>query len=70
MVEYEDLILDMEATRKMKITKIVVFGDSDLVVKQVKGSYKTRHPRMRAYRNQVWDMIDYFYVDLNISTIL
>jgi ribonuclease HI len=37
MVEYEALILGLEATRKMKIIKMVVFGDSDLVLKQVKG---------------------------------
>jgi ribonuclease HI len=27
VVEYEALILGLEATRKMKITKLVVFGD-------------------------------------------
>jgi hypothetical protein len=53
VVEYEALILGLEATRKMQITKMVVFGVSELVVQQVKCSYQTRHPRMRAYRNKV-----------------
>jgi ribonuclease HI len=70
VVEYEALILGLEATRKMQITKLVAFGDSELVVQQVKGSYQTRHPRMRAYRNQVWDMIDNFYEAFNIFVVL
>jgi ribonuclease HI len=49
VVEYEALILGPKETRKMQITKMVVFGDSELIVQQVKGSYQTRHPRMRAY---------------------
>jgi ribonuclease HI len=32
VVEYESLILGLEATSKMKITKLVVFRDSELVV--------------------------------------
>jgi ribonuclease HI len=68
--EYESLILGLEETRKMQITKMVVFGYSELVVQQVKGSYQTRHPRMRAHRNQVWDMIDNFYEDFIIYIVL
>jgi ribonuclease HI len=30
VVEYEALILGLEATRKMQITELVVFGDSNL----------------------------------------
>jgi ribonuclease HI len=70
VVEYEALILGLEATRKMQITRLVVFGDSNLVVQQVRGSYQTRHPRMRAYTNQVWDIIGNFYVDFNIYVVL
>ena len=54
----------------MKITKLVVFGDSELVVQQVKGSYQTRNPRMRAYIKQVWDLIDNFYEAFNIFVVL
>jgi hypothetical protein len=70
MVEYEALILGLEATRKMQITKLVVFGDLELVVQQVKGSYQTRNPRMRAYMNKVWDMFDKFSESFNIFVVL
>jgi len=37
----------------MQIIELVVFGDLELVVQQVKGSYQTSHPRMMEYINQV-----------------
>jgi probable phosphoglycerate mutase len=67
--EYEALILGLEETRKMKITKLVEFGDSELVVQQIKGYYQIRHPRMREYINQVWDLIDIFYESFNITIV-
>ena len=33
--EYEALVLGLEATRKMKIKNLEVFGDAELIVKQV-----------------------------------
>ena len=42
----------------MGITHILVFRDSKLIVQQIKEIYQTKNPRMRAYRNAVWDLID------------
>jgi ribonuclease HI len=69
VVEYEALILGLEVARKMQITELVAFGDSELVVQQIKGHYQTRNPRMRAYKNQVWDLIDNFYEAFNITVV-
>jgi ribonuclease HI len=33
--EYEALVLGLEATRKMKIKNLEVFGDAELIIKQV-----------------------------------
>jgi len=33
--EYEALVLGLEAARKMKIKKLEVFGDTELILKQV-----------------------------------
>ena len=44
-------------------------GDSDLVINQVNDSYQTRHPRMRAYRNEVWDMIGNFFIEHTIQVV-
>jgi ribonuclease HI len=46
-----------------------VFGDSELVVQQVRSIYQTKHPRMRAYKNMIWDLIDNFFLDFNITVV-
>ena len=33
---------------------------SELVIKQVKGEHQTKHPRMRAYRNAILDILKLF----------
>ena len=49
--------------------RIKVFGDSELVINQVNDSYQTKHPRMRAYRNEVWDMIGNFFTEHMIQVV-
>jgi len=63
------LVLGLKVARKMKIMKLAVLGDSELVVQQVKNIYQTKHPRMRAYRNLIWDLIDNFFQAFNITAV-
>ena len=56
VAEYEALSLRLNALKDMGAKRVQVLGDSDLVINQVNDSYHTKHPRMRAYRNEVWDM--------------
>jgi hypothetical protein len=42
--EYEALILGLEAARKLKIQHLIVYGDVELIVKQVRQEYKGKHP--------------------------
>ena len=37
----------------MGARRIVVHGDSELIINQVKGIYQAKHPGLRAYRNIV-----------------
>jgi len=59
-VEYEALLLGLDLLRDLKVRRIVVLGDSKLVIKQVQGTYQVKYPNMRAYRNVVLDILDYF----------
>ena len=43
--------------KELKIKKVSIYGDSNLVNNQVKGIYQAKHPRMRAYRNVVLDLL-------------
>jgi ribonuclease HI len=69
VVEYEALVLGLRASKDMKIEELAVFGDVELIVHQVRNLYQDKHPRLRAYRNEVWDMIDIFFLDFNISFV-
>ena len=35
----------------------MIYGDSELVINQVKEVYQAKHPRMRAYRNVVLELL-------------
>ena len=59
-VEYEALIASLKILRKLNAKRIAVYGDSELVIKQVKGEYQAKHPQMRAYRNAVLDILRLF----------
>ena len=40
-----------------------------MVINQVNDSYQTRHPRMRAYRNEVWDMLGNFFTEHTVQLV-
>ena len=60
IAEYESLLLGLHLLKKLGATRINVYGDSELVIKQVNGEYNTNHPRLRAYRNDVMDLLKTF----------
>ena len=39
MAEYEALILGLRAAREMGIQEVVVFGDAELIVQQIRSAY-------------------------------
>ena len=61
VADNEALLLGLHALKNLGAQMIKNFGDSELVINQVNDSYQTRHPRMMAYRNEVWDMIGKFF---------
>ena len=69
VAEYEALLLGLHALKDLGAQRIKVLGDAELVINQVNDSYQTRHPRMRAYRNEVWDMIGNFFTEHTIQVV-
>jgi hypothetical protein len=61
--------LGLRAAKDMKIEELSVFGDAELIVHQVRNIYQAKHPRLKAYRNEVWDLIDNFFLAFNISFV-
>jgi ribonuclease HI len=69
VAEYEALVLGLRDAKDMRIEEITVFGDAELIVHQVKNLYQAKHPKLRTYRNEVWDLVDSFLLAFNISFV-
>ncbi|TYT62242.1 ribonuclease HI [Natrialba swarupiae] len=58
--EYEALIAALEAARDYGYDEIHVRGDSELIVKQVRGEYDTNNPELRERRVTVHELLRSF----------
>jgi ribonuclease HI len=47
--EYTALIIGMEEALKLGATKILIRGDSQLVIKQMRGEYRVKNPDMKKF---------------------
>lgn len=47
VAEYEGLIAGLEAARRHGVSALNVFMDSTLVIEQMKGNYKVKHPGLQ-----------------------
>ena len=60
MAEYEACILGLKASIDLRIKHLNIFGDSALVISQVKGYWDTKHPNLIPYKELVISLIPYF----------
>ncbi|ELZ17743.1 ribonuclease H [Haloterrigena salina JCM 13891] len=58
--EYEALIAGLEAARDYGYDEVHVRGDSELIVKQVRGEYDTNNPELREKRVTVHELLGAF----------
>ena len=45
--EYAALLLGLQEARRLNASRVFVYADSELVIKQLNGVYKVKHPVMR-----------------------
>jgi len=60
MVEYEALILGLKSAIEIGITRIHIYGDSQLIIKQVNEVYKTKDEKLIPYRDFVIRLLSCF----------
>jgi len=60
MAKYEALIFGLNALKELSARRIVLHGDSKLIIDHVKGIYQYKHPRLRAYINLVLYLLEEF----------
>ena len=58
MAEYEALILGLQIIRNLGGKRIIIMGDSDLVIKQINDEYYVHNPRLARYRDVAIDLVD------------
>ncbi|XP_012482873.1 uncharacterized protein LOC105797446 [Gossypium raimondii] len=60
MAEYEACVMGIRAAIERKIKVLEVYGDSALVIYQLKGEWETRDPKLVRYRKLVLELIEEF----------
>lgn len=53
IVEYEACIMGIEETVDLRIKILEVYGDSALVINQIRANWETRHPNLIPYQDHV-----------------
>ena len=57
VAEYRGLLLGLERARALGASEVEVVNDSELVAKQVGGTYKVKHPDMKALHAQALEAL-------------
>ena len=60
IAEYEACILGIEEAIDMRIKKIDIYGDSALVINQIKGKWETHHAGLIPYRDYARRLLTFF----------
>jgi ribonuclease HI len=66
--EYEALLQGLRKALDMHIQNLTVFGDSEIVVRQVRNSIHYLSPHLKCYQSEVWSLINKFF-SFNINSI-
>ena len=60
MAEYEACIMGLEEAVDLRIKILDIYGDSALVINQIKGEWETRHPGLIPYRDYARRLLTFF----------
>ena len=66
VAEYEALISSLQVAKQIGVQCISIYGDSELIIRQIKNHCQTKHPRLRSYMNEVLDLIENYFEAFNI----
>ena len=66
--EYEALVQGLRKAIELKVENMKVYGDSEIIVKQIRKQIHCISPHLKSYQNEVWDLLTNFYA-FNILSI-
>jgi ribonuclease HI len=67
-IEYEALLQGLRKALDMDVRNLIVFGDSEIVVRQVRNSIHCLSPHLKSYQTEVWSLMQKFSA-FNINSI-
>jgi ribonuclease HI len=68
MAEYEALVQGLQKALGLGIRHLLVSGDSELVVNQIRGKYEVHNPRLKQYHRRAKELIERF-LSFNIQAV-
>jgi ribonuclease HI len=60
VAEYKALIIALQQAKQLGARKIKVLGDSELIVKQMRGEYRVKNPDLRVLYDEAQDLFNEF----------
>ncbi|HEV3284259.1 MAG TPA: ribonuclease HI family protein [Solirubrobacteraceae bacterium] len=60
VAEYRALLLGLRCARELGGTEVQIIGDSELIARQVQGTYKVKHEAMRTLHREAMDALRQF----------
>jgi ribonuclease HI len=60
VAEYRALITALEQAQKLGAKKIQIRGDSELIIKQMRGEYRVKHPDMKQLYDEAQSLVHQF----------
>src|SRR5689334_19553614 len=60
VAEYRALITGLREAKKLGARQVYIRGDSELIIKQIKGIYKVKHPDMRVLYDEATSVLEEF----------
>ena len=60
VAEYRALITALERAKELGAKRILIRGDSELIIKQMRGEYRVKHPDMRVLYDQAQELVREF----------
>ena len=60
IAEYQALIVGLQKAQELGAKKLLIRGDSELIIKQMKGEYRVRHPELKPLHEEAQALISKF----------
>ncbi len=58
--EYRALISGLQSSLKLGVDIIHIIGDSQLIIKQVIGAFRTKKPELKKHKNYILELLTHF----------